>query len=189
MQSETGFLSLDGAWLHTSFLLASGDGPHYSAYHSPQDCDRHNGPNKGQIYSVWISSSRGRKSWITPRLHFSFSPTQLTLSNSKKPCKSRHIFYFLQQTIIPRKKITTLTSVHHSWWDLNMTTFLKWRRTGHEACRWLISRLSTSTGWAHYLITDRTDNGTWATIRSTVRQSWKTNFAFDWRAVCLKAVR
>lgn len=66
------------------FLFASGDLPHYSAYHSPQGCDRQARLSKGQIYSVWINSS-GLKSWFTPWLDFGFSPclyTDLFL----KPC-------------------------------------------------------------------------------------------------------
>lgn len=52
---------------HRCFLLASGDVPHYSAYHSLQGCDHQGRLRKGQIYSVWINSSR-LKSWVTPWL-------------------------------------------------------------------------------------------------------------------------
>ena len=80
MQSVTGFLSLGSAGhthththTHTHFLLASGDLPYYSAYHSLQGCDHWTRLSKGQIYSVWINSSSGLKSWVTPWPDFGFS--------------------------------------------------------------------------------------------------------------------
>lgn len=113
MQSVTGFLSLS-AWLHTQkthicFLFASKDLPHYSAYHSPYDCDHQNRPKKGQIYSVWINS-RGLKSWVTPWLVFSFSLSlhRLILRFVIICCRNP---IFSHKTIIPHRKITITTWV------------------------------------------------------------------------------
>lgn len=58
--------------VHTRFLFASGNVPHYSAYHSPWLCNHQYRLSKGQIYSVWINSS-GLKSWVTPWLDLSSS--------------------------------------------------------------------------------------------------------------------